>query len=315
MRIFQLSSLNKGRIVNFLLLLLVPINMMAQELDEDYEFDNVLDDLFFSEDMLINELTAMLSPQNYLYFGVAYNSQTNFAGRNIRFKQYNFIPQVSYFHKSGFNLSVSGIFYERFKPQWDLTNVALSYYNTIGKSKIIDYSLGYSRTFYSDGWNVLTNSLDADIGIRNKKRTIGTELTFSFSFGNDESYQLISTTYGNIVFLRKPTYLVRFRPRVNIIITQQIIALRQINTDGPEPFPELVFNEIFDLLNTQFVFPISLSTNSIDLQLGYTHNFPNPIRAEQKLKSSSSFNLSLGFLIGLRKKKDLELIESLIDRL
>ncbi|MBT8274445.1 MAG: hypothetical protein KJO77_11610, partial [Bacteroidia bacterium] len=155
----------------------------------------------------------------------------------------------------------------------------------------------------------------ADIGIRNKKRSLGTELSFSFSFGNDESYQLISTTYGNIVFLRKPTYLLRFRPRLNFIVTQQIIALRQINTDGPEPFPELIFNEVFKLLNTQIIFPVSVSTQSFDLQLGYTINFPNPLRAEQQLESSSSVHISLGYLIGLRKKKDFELIESLIDRL
>ena len=120
-------------------------------------------------------------------------------------------------------------------------------------------------------------------------------------FGKDQSLQITSRSYGNITLTKQKNFVLKFRPQLNFIIAQQTIALEQLNTQNGETITEFVDNDIFDLLNTQINLPLTLATKSWDFELGYTINFPSAVGTETDLKTTSFFNLSIGYLIDLTK--------------
>jgi len=293
---------NKRLLAFWLLLFTVATNarLYAQEPEED-EIDLLLDELFFNEQQFIDDILNSFNTFNFIYANTSFYSNTFFSGRDSGIDQFSIVPQVSYYSSSGFNVSVSGIFYETFEPNWDYTNVSLGYFNTLGKDKRITYNAEYTRFFYTNGWDVFTNSLSLGVGLRTKERDLGTKLGVSYLFGTDGSFQISSRTYANITIARQKKSVVKFRPKINFLIAQQTIALEQLNTQVTEPQTEIIYDDIFDLLNTQINLPFSLSTKSWDFEAGYNINFPSPVKSETDLKTNGFFNLSIGYLIDLDK--------------
>ncbi|NCP04802.1 MAG: hypothetical protein GW839_01610 [Flavobacteriales bacterium] len=296
------SLFNKHLLTFWLLLFTVAtsVNLYAQETKEDDAIDILLDELFFNDEQFINDILDSFNTYHFIYTNVSFNSNTFFTGRDSGVDQFNIVPQISYYNASGFNMSVSGIYYESFIPNWDFTNVSLGYYNTIGKNKLFNYNLGYTRYFYANGWDTFTNSIDLSFGVRNKKRTLGTKLATSYLFGTDQSFQLVSRTYANINLAKEKNFNLNFRPQISFTAAQQTTALEQLNTIGDVTTVEYIFNDVFDLLNTQINIPLSLSTKSWDFELGYNINLPSRLKTEPELKSTSFFSISIGYLIDLK---------------
>lgn len=269
---------------------------------KDEDLDALLDDLFFNEQQFLDELIDSGLSYNLVYSSISYNNKTYFSGRDSGIDQFNLIPQISYYHSSGFNASISGIYYSEFDPKWDFTSISLGYFNTIDKKKSLYYNVGYSKYFYSDGYDAFTNSIDANIGIRNKKRTFGTQLSASYLFGTDSSYQMISSSYLNFILTRKENFAIRCKPRLNFIIAKQSFAIQRIVLGNGPPIIETLNFDVFDLLNTQLNIPISLTSNSWDVELGYNINLPNAVATETDLKATHFFHFSVGYLFDLDKK-------------
>ena len=272
----------------------------AQENKED-DIDGLLDELFFNDQQFLDELIESDFSYNFLYTSVSYNSNTFFSGRDSGTDQFNMIPQVSYYHSSGFNASISGIYYENFAPSWDFTSISGGYFNTLDKKKSITYNLGYTKYFYSDGYDGFTNSLDISLGIRNKNRTLGTNISASYLFGTDESYQLVSSSFVNLTLKRTSNFALRLRPRLNFIIAKQNITIDRVIALANKTVLRTFNFDVFDLLNTQINIPLSLSLKSWDFELGYNLNLPNSLVYEDSLKTTSYFNLSVGYLFDLSK--------------
>ena len=272
----------------------------SQERNED-EVDHLLDDLFFSEQQFLEELIDNDAAYNFLYTSVSYNNNTYFSGRDSGTDQFHILPQVSYYHSSGFNASISGIYYQKFMPNWDFTNLSIGYFNTLGKNKKLVYNVGYTKFFYSDGYDDFTNSLDLSIGIRNKKRTLGSTISASYLFGTDESYQVVSNSYVNFILKRTPNFAVRLLPNINFVIAKQSLAVSRIIILNHQKVLEIVNFNVFDLLNTQISIPLSLSTKSWDFELGYNLNLPNSVLKESNIEASSFFSFSIGYLFDLNK--------------
>lgn len=284
-----------------LLTVVTAANLNAQEPEED-EIDVLLDELFFNDQQFIDDILDSFNTYNFLYTNLSFNSNTFFSGRDSGVDQFNVVPQLSYFSSSGFNASISGLLYETFTPNWDFTNVYVGYYHAMGNNKLFHYNVGYTRYFYSDDWDTFTNSIDLSIGFRNKKKTFGTKLGASYLFGTDQSFQLASRTYVNATITRTKNFVLKFRPQIGFLIAQQTIALEQLNTQGNETTIEYLYNDIFDLLNTQLNLPIILATKSWDFEVGYNINFPSAVETEPSLSTTSFFNISIGYLIDLDKK-------------
>ncbi len=269
----------------------------------DESIDSLIDELFFNDQQFIDEVLETNFSYNFLYTSLSYSSNTFFSGRDSGIDQFNVIPQISYYHSSGFNASVSGIYYQNFAPSWDFTSVSVGYFNSIGKKRNIIYNLGYTKYFYADDFDDFTNSIDISLGIRNKKRTLGTTLSGSYIFGTDNSFQLVSNSFVSFNLYRTTNFALRFRPTLSFIVANQTFGkytLRIIN--GRRVF---VYSstEVFDLLNTQMGFPISFSKKSWDIEIGYYLNLPNAVADETNLKNTSFFGLSVGYLFDLSKKK------------
>lgn len=273
----------------------------AQEENID-DLDGLIDELFFNDQQFLDELLEGDFSYNFLYTSVSYNSNTYFSGRDSGIDQFNMIPQVSYYHSSGFNASISGIYYENFDPAWDFTSVSVGYFNTLGKQKNFVYNLGYTKYFYSDDFDDFTNSIDFSLGVRNKKRTLGSTIAASYLFGSDESYQIVSNTFANFTLKRTPNYAIRLRPSINFIIANQSITFQRPIRTPTGPRLQVFTQDVFDLLNTQITIPVSFSTNSWDFELGYNLNLPKALANETDLSTTGFFNLSIGYMFDLNKK-------------
>jgi len=272
----------------------------AQEENLD-DIDGLIDELFFNDQQFLDELIEGGLTYNFLYTSVSYNTNTFFSGRDSGTDQFNIIPQVSYYHSSGFNASISGIYYQNFAPAWDFTSVSVGYFNTIGKQKNFNYNLGYTHFFYSDDFDDFTNSIDLSVGFRNTKRTLGTTLAASYLFGTDTSLQLVSNSFFNINLKRTSNLALRFRPNISFIIADQTYTFSSIIRSPLGPRIVTVVQEVFDLLNTQLSFPLSLSTKSWDFEVGYHLNLPNAVSNESNLSYTNFFSFSVGYLLDLNK--------------
>ena len=278
----------------------------AQDNSDDNldDIDGLIDELFFDDKQFLDELIESSLSYNFLYTSVSYNSNTFFSGRDSGTNQFNVIPQVSYYHSSGFNASLSGIYYQEFEPAWDFTSLSLGYFNSFGKNNSFVYNVGYTKFFYADDFDDFTNSLDINIGIRNKKRTLGTTVIGSYLFGSDESYQIVSNSFANIILKRTSKFAIRLRPNINFIIANQSITFERLfRTPSGAVRPRVFTLNVFNLLNTQISLPVSMTTNAWDFELGYNLNIPRAIPNETDLSNTGFFHLSLGYMFDLNKKE------------
>ena len=273
----------------------------AQE-EPSEDLDLLIDELFFNDQQFLEEFIESDFSYNFVYTSFSYNSNTYFSGRDSGTDQFNVVPQFSYYHSSGFNASISGVYYQDFDPSWDFTSASLGYFNTIGKHKNILYNLGYTKYFYTDSFDDFTNSFDVSLGIRNKKRTLGTSVAVSYLFGSDNSYQIVSSTFANFTPKRTSRFAARFRPSINFIISKQTLTFPKIVVSDRNIILKAVSYSIFDLLNTQISFPISLTTNFWDFELGYTINLPNAVVYEKDLNTSGFFSFSIGYMFDFKRK-------------
>lgn len=271
----------------------------SQELTKEKEIDALIDELFMVDEV-INELTASYKNSEILYISTTYNSDTYFSGRDIDIDQYNIIPQITYAHSNGIFASLSGIYYSEFVPKWDVTTATIGFSKNIGKKKLFKYSVSYSKYFYAnDIDNIYTNTLNAGLGVRNKKRTLGTQISGSYLFGEDQSFEMASRSFVEFNLLKTKKNSLNFKPQLNIVAGKQTIELARIYNQDGQMLTEYTENDIFDLINTQINLPLQFSTNSFDYEVGYNINFPNALGDEYNLKSTGFFNISIGYLIDL----------------
>ena len=271
----------------------------GQEKTDDQEIDSLLDELFFNDAQMVDDLLNSINEYDFIYTTVTYNSNTFFAGRDSGVDQLNIIPQISYYSSSGFNASITSAYYEKLDPNWDFVGLTAGYGNAIGKKKIGHYNIGYSRYFFSDGFDEFNNSIDASVGVRNRNRTFGVLGGVSYLFGSEQSFQISARVYGNFTLTRGSGYALKFRPQVNFLVAEQAISFIIPPRNGNPP--RLITSEQFTLLNTQINIPISYTSSSWDFELGWNLNLPSEIDNEPNLNSTNFFTLTVGYLIDLSK--------------
>ncbi|MHB1147350.1 MAG: hypothetical protein ACYC01_07100 [Lutibacter sp.] len=271
----------------------------AQELTKEKKIDDLIDELFM-EDEIINELTISLSNYQFLYISATYNSDTYFSGRDIGIDQYNITPQITYAHSNGIFASLSGIYYSEFVPKWDVTTATVGFGKNIGEKKLFKYSLSYSKYFFTNDLNnIYSNSLNLGFGVRNKKRTLGTQLSGAYLFGEDQSFEIASRSFVDVNLFKTKKNSLNFKPQLNIVAGKQTIELARIVNQNGQLVTEYTENDVFDLINTQINLPLLFSTKSFDFEAGYNINFPNALGDESNLKNTGFFNFSIGYLIDL----------------
>lgn len=261
-----------------------------QELDE---LDILLDEILFSEDQFIDDIMEDAYRYNILYTSLTFNSNTYYFGRSNEVDQFNLTPQISYSSSKGIVASISGIYFDEYEPNWSHTNVSMGYFNYIGKKELFRYHVGYTHTFFSDGWDSLTNSIDVIVGLRNEKRTLGIKIYGYYLFGKGQSYLMVAEGYGNFTLLKRSKYKIKHRPEINFIFGQQMLYYNRYYHNGNENWEDS-YN---GLMNTQLSLPIYLVTKSWDFEIGYTINFPTAFYSGGSPSPTGFFSVSVGYLI------------------
>lgn len=287
-------------ILTLILILLGVHSVVSQEKSvKEREVDEIIDALF-NEEESIDQLIKELSNFEFLYLTLDYATDTYFSGRDIEIDQYNYKPQLTYMHSKGFFTSLSGTYYSQFDPKWDFTSATIGYSKGLSTKKIARFYGAYTKYFYASGVdNPFKNTLSVGFGIRNKERTLGTQLTATYLFGVDNSSQFSWRSYGVFNILKTKKTSLKFRPQMSLIAGKQTFELAQTSFQNGQLLTNYLENEVFDLINTQINFPLQLSINAFDFELGYNINLPSELSFEENLQSTSYFNFSLGYMIDL----------------
>lgn len=270
------------------------------------DMDNFLDDLL-TENESLDIFLASMTNFHLLYLSVNYNSDTYFSGRDIDVDQYNIVPQITYMHSKGFYASLSGIYYSEFEPNWDVTTATAGYGKSLGVKKLWQYYASYSYYFYSNEIdNLYHSTLNGGIGINNKKRSLGTQLSGAYYFGDEVSYQIVLRSYANLKLLKDKKHYLRLRPQFSIVTGTQIVDLsggsiqKAILSKEAEPIDGVYLEEnVFGLINTQFNIPLQYTVGPFDFELGFNYNIPSELGNESDLENTSFFNFGIAYLINL----------------
>jgi len=266
---------------------------------EDNEVDEIIDNLLM-EDQDMEAFIASVSDFQFFYLTINYSNDTYFSGRDIGIDQYNVRPQVTYMHSTGFFASLSGVYYSEFTPNWDYTTGTLGYGTSVDKKRLLRLYASYSRYFYSEGVeNPFTNAVSVGLGIKNKKRTLGTQLTCTYLFGEDNSFQIDSRSFVAFQLLKTKEVGLKLIPQLSFVAGQQTLELAQTSFQNGELLTNYLENDVFDLINTQVNIPLQFSSNSFDVEMGYSINFPSALANESNLPITGYFNLSIGYMIDL----------------
>jgi hypothetical protein len=292
------------KIVALFLLIFSVFTVHAQEITEkdnitlSTEEDEIIDNLL-GDDIDVDQFLKSIATFQFLYFSVDYNTKTYFSGRDIGTDQFNINPQITYIHSNGFFVGVNGVYYSEFTPNWDYTSVTAGYGQSFGKNKSYKWTSSYARYFYSAGVdNPFTNAISFGLEVTNTKKTLGTELSATYLFGDDTSFQMTSSSYGVVNLSNTKDYQLRFRPELNIVIAQQTIQLAQTFTVRGREITRYIQNNDFGLINTQLQIPLQLNVDNFDFELGYIVNFPSALEGETGLEITNNFNFSVSYLLG-----------------
>lgn len=263
--------------------------------EEDEIIDSILEEE--SEEEFLKSVTEL----QFIHLSLEYNNKTYFSGRDIGTDQFNISPQIMYVHSNGLFMGLAGVYYDKFTPEWDYTSVTIGYGKSFGKNKQYRWSTSYDRYFYTDTSenNPFKNAISFTLEIDNKKKTFGTEISSTYLFGSDNSFQIVSSTYGVLSLLKKKRHHLKLQPQLNIVLAEQTIQLSQTFTIRGVQFTRYVQNNNFGLINTQLQIPLQYSTGNVDFELGYIFNFPTALEGETNLKTTGFFNFSMSYLFDL----------------
>lgn len=283
----------------WLLLLGLSCAFSQEKTTEENEVDEIIDNLLM-EDQDMEAFIESVSNFQFVYLTANYSNDTYFSGRDIGIDQYNVRPQITYMHSKGFFASLSGVYYSEFIPNWDYTTGTLGYGTSLDKKKLVRLYASYSRYFYSEGVeNPFTNAISIGLGIKNKKRTLGTQLTCTYLFGEDNSFQIDSRSFVAFQLVKTKEMGLKLIPQLSFVAGQQTLELAQISIQNGMQVTNYLENDVFDLINTQVNIPLQFSSYSFDVELGYSINFPSALANESNLPTTGYFNLSIGYMIDL----------------
>jgi hypothetical protein len=267
-------------------------------LEQLSEEDEIINNLLLEEN--IDDFLTAINSSDYLYFSVNYRDKTYFSGRDIGIDQYSVIPQFMYIHHQGFFASISGVYYSEFAPNWDYTSLSVGYRKSFGKNKQYRWLAYYDRYFFSQsGDHPLENGINIGLAIDNKTKTIGTEIIAGLLFGQEESPQITSSSYGEVTLWKQKKHTLLFRPEIDITLAKETIQLAETYISHGREFTVYTERNRFGLINTQITLPLQYTTADFDFEIGYEINFPSPLEDNVSPKPTNTFLFSIAYLWSL----------------
>ncbi|RPG63941.1 MAG: hypothetical protein CBC02_009260 [Flavobacteriaceae bacterium TMED42] len=262
----------------------------SQTDEEDAILDSLMDELFSTDSLMVD-----FSKANFLYTSFSFDESVFFAGRDFDVNQFGFTPSISYMRGQNFFLSLSSAYFSELNPKWDFVSISSGYSLFIDRKQQLSLTGIYSRVFFSDTAAELNpNRISTAFAFhKNRLRLRG---TFGYLFGGSTSFYISTGGIYEFSILDNDKLEISLKPQLSLLMSQQTaseqIASGFFNTQTVE-------RDVFDLINTQWSFPLGLDTGNWDFQLSYNINFPKALTSESDLSTSGYVSFSAGYFFAL----------------
>ncbi len=261
----------------------------SQTNDEDVNLNDVLDELFDMDSSLVD-----FDRSDYLYTTFSFDDKVYFAGRDFGINQYSFTPNISYMRGKNFFLSLGSAYFSELNPNWDFISLSSGYSIFLDNSKLFNLTGIYSRIFFSADADELNPNRLA-ISLVYHKKNLRTRLSGGYLFGGSSSFYLAPSGSYDLKLISKDNWDLTFSPVLGFLFSQQTVS-EQISSGFST---QLIDQDVFELINTQFEFPFELDFGQWDFELSYKINSPNPLNSETNISNTSFYTFTIGYFVGL----------------
>ena len=264
--------------------------VFSQTEKEELELDNILNELFNTE-----ELSIEAKKLSYLYYTLSYSDKAYFAGRDFGVDQYGISPSLSYMISNNFFVSLGSTYYSELDPQWDLISLSTGFSKSLGKEEKLSLTGIFSRSFFLSNTSDLNpNRISTSISFTEKNLKI--RGSGGYLFGGSSTFYASANTEYKIKLIEGQKLNLYFCPEVSFLFSKQTIS-EEISFSS---FNSIINEtDLFDLINTQFSFPFEVDYGNWDFQLIYSINVPKSIRNETDISQNGFLSFAIGYLVGL----------------
>jgi len=300
------------------------VTTFAQEADS-LLLSGVDDALTFEDSLtifnLIDSLLTYGEPiRSQFAVRLGYNSNVMSAGRTLGIENFGLAPAVSYYHKSGAYVDVSGFWSKDFEPAYYLTIASAGYMYSV--SKRFSFMAEYDRYFYNtpgkDAYIPYKNTLSVTPMLEFKPLLLS--VNYAYYFGDAHVHRIMP---GLSVILEKRNLTKKID---RVAISPSFFALygnetiTSLEYVRPKNLRELLQNlrqtgtpysmvqtsrNVFGIMNYAVSVPLMVGLKNWGFTFTYTYNIPKALSGEPLTLSESSFlSGSLTYFFkGFRKNK------------
>lgn len=231
---------------------------------------------------------------------LGYNSNASSSGRTLGIDQFGLSPGVSYYHKSGAYLDVTGYFSTEYDPKYYLNILSGGYIGYI--SPKWSFLSEYSRYFYSDLGDSVYISYKNSFSISNffDVKPFTFRLDYTLLFGEQVGHRLLP---GVMLNLEKRNWKkidrILFYPSINVLFGSEqyegyfpyATTLAQTIFRVSRGLPLYYYEKgtDFGIMNYAFTAPLSISITNWNFLLSYTYNIPKSLPNEEVALDNSGF--------------------------
>jgi len=259
--------------------------------------------------------SSVAEKKSSLQLNIGFSSTALEAGRDAGVKQYSISPSVTYNHKSGLWVSVTGSYLSESEPQYNLTVASLGYGKNLGEQ--FSFGVNYSRNFFHpDSSGLLKNIFGAGLSFSKNWFSAGTN--YAYLSGEETGHSLVLNTSG---YWGKETSTfidaVSVAPGAAITFGTANISLRRFGStlfekgygvrwqdwisqsNRPRQGSTATSSYEFGLMNIDLIVPVSFYIGNFSTTLSYSYAIPMELAEEQnsELKAQGYFGIKLGYVI------------------
>jgi len=258
-----------------------------------------------------------------LYFQIAYESDSYFAGRDIGLEQPNLTAQASYSYKQ-FSVTAAAIIYPQLYPPVQATAFSVNY--RIPLKFPVNIDVNYGRYFFNSENDTLTTIYPNGfgLGLSHHAKFWGVSTDMSLLTGSEGLVpQINGSLYGNFkLFSWKEANYISVRPEINIYFGSETTARARVprglakvsglgdgpgNGNGSGPGQgggsgsgqEIIYSTAFGLLNTSMDIHLLATLGDFDIGASIQNNRPRSIDAEIAYIPTTMIAVNAGFAFSI----------------
>lgn len=272
-------------------LLLIALFMVSLQLNAQVDrLDSLLNDLIYNDVDLFDK--GKSERYDLIYMGTVYSNRTFYAGREVGDAMMNQSWYTYYYGSCGVFAGASGAWYNGLTPSYSSTTLTAGYGGTLGNSKRVAYRFAYSRYLYHDevvaDESLYQNNVNAGISFRRK--WFGVRAGVNYLFGDEQKMSFQGALFSRFKVagfgVRNGLYI---GPEVSAFVGKEWV---NVTREG-----QLVFEELYGVMNTQVGLPLELSLGNFDVEVSGVANFPVTKDEQVDYPASLYVMMSVGYVI------------------